>query len=70
MDWQSKDMRNCLLQFAREQGILNAIWEEYVGHSPKGVTERHYIARIKSVPPQLHKPKETIPLHFAGVLRP
>jgi integrase len=49
MGWQCKDLRNCLLQFARSEGLLNGVWEEYCGHSPKGVTEKHYVARLSTV---------------------
>ena len=47
--WQPKDLRNCILQFAVDQGLHGLVWEEYVGHKPRGVTARHYIARLGAV---------------------
>jgi hypothetical protein len=49
LDWQPKDLRNCLPQFAKEQGLLGAVWEEYIGHSPQGVTETYYISRLSAL---------------------
>jgi integrase len=49
VSWKPKDLRNCLPTFAVAQGIHSSIWEHYIGHAPKTVTERHYIPRFASV---------------------
>ena len=49
MSWAPKDLRNALPTFAVTKGIHGFLWEQYVGHSPKGVTDRHYIPRLASV---------------------
>ena len=49
LDWQTKDLRNCLLQFALRRGILSDVWEQYVGHKPRTVTGLHYINRLATV---------------------
>lgn len=49
IDWTSKDLRNCLPTFAAINGLSNDIWEQYIGHSPKTVTARHYIAKITTI---------------------
>jgi len=49
INWTAKDFRNCLLTFASLQGLLNDIWEQYVGHAPKSVTAKHYIPKLTSV---------------------
>ncbi len=45
-DWAPKDLRNCLPTFAKIQGIHGTIWEQYIGHAPETVTERHYVPRL------------------------
>ena len=45
---KSKDLRNCLPTFAVMQGLLNDVWEQYLGHAPRTVTARHYIPRLAS----------------------
>ncbi len=47
-EWAPKDLRNCLPTFAIMEGIHGAIWEQYIGHSPKTITERHYVPRLGS----------------------
>ena len=49
INWTPKDLRNCLPTFTLNQGIHSMVWEQYLGHSPKSVTARHYIPRITSV---------------------
>lgn len=44
-----KDLRNCLPTFAVIHGLHNDVWEQYIGHSPKSVTSRHYVPRLSSV---------------------
>lgn len=46
VNWTSKDLRNCLPTYAASQGIDGPLWEQYIGHAPKGVTARHYIPRL------------------------
>lgn len=48
IEWQPKDLRNCLPTLAATEGVLNVAWEQYIGHAAKGVTQRHYIPRIGS----------------------
>ncbi|MDX1972065.1 MAG: site-specific integrase [Candidatus Sumerlaeia bacterium] len=48
LNWSPKDLRNCLPTFAMMQGIHGTIWEQYIGHAPKGVTNRHYIPRLSA----------------------
>lgn len=48
VDWKPKDLRNCLPTFGAIQGLLNDVWEQYLGHAPKSVTARHYIPRLAS----------------------
>ena len=45
-EWQPKDLRNCLPTMAAMEGILSAVWEQYIGHAARGVTARHYIPRL------------------------
>jgi len=47
-DWAPKDLRNCLPTFSTMEGIHGSIWEQYIGHTPKTVTERHYVPRLAS----------------------
>ncbi|MDK2972837.1 MAG: hypothetical protein PWP23_2592 [Candidatus Sumerlaeota bacterium] len=46
IDWAPKDLRNCLPTFAKMEGIHGTIWEQYIGHSPGTVTDRHYVPRL------------------------
>lgn len=46
--WAPKDLRNCLPTFATMEGIHGTVWEQYIGHAPKTVTERHYVPRLAS----------------------
>ena len=46
IDWATKDLRNCLPTFAKMEGIHGTIWEQYIGHAPGTVTERHYVPRL------------------------
>ncbi len=48
VEWAPKDLRNCLPTFAATKGLLNDVWEQYLGHSPKTITARHYIPRLAS----------------------
>ncbi|MFH0794039.1 MAG: hypothetical protein V2A74_08405 [bacterium] len=48
IEWKPKDLRNCLPTFAVMHGLLNDVWEQYIGHAPKSVTARHYIPRLAS----------------------
>lgn len=48
IDWAPKDLRNCLPTFAIMEGIHGTIWEQYIGHAPHGVTNRHYVPRLSS----------------------
>lgn len=47
--WKPKDLRNCLPTFAVMEGLLNDVWEQYLGHAPRSVTARHYVPRLASV---------------------
>ena len=49
IDWKPKDLRNCLPTFAVTKGLLNDVWEQYIGHAPRTITARHYIPRLASV---------------------
>ena len=49
VDWKPKDLRNCLPTFAATEGLLNDLWEQYLGHAPRTVTAQHYIPRLTSV---------------------
>lgn len=44
--WQPKDLRNCLPTLATMEGIESALWDQYIGHAPRGVTARNYIPRL------------------------
>jgi integrase len=46
IDWAPKDLRNCLLTYSVGAGLHGTVWEQYVGHAPKSVTERHYVPRL------------------------
>ncbi len=47
--WTPKDLRNCLPTFAMSEGLHSHVWEQYIGHSARSVTERHYVHRLTSV---------------------
>ena len=69
--WRAKDLRNLLPQLALELGVLNAVWEEYIGHSPRGVTARHYLARLSTVSEGEKEAQEKQMAHFrTQVLNP
>lgn len=51
IDWAPKDLRNCLPTFAKLEGIHGTIWEQYIGHSPGTVTDRHYVPRLTARTP-------------------
>lgn len=46
MAWCPKDLRNCLPTFAKMEGIHGTIWEQYIGHAPDTVSDRHYVPRL------------------------
>lgn len=46
--WKPKDLRNCLPTFSAINGLHNDIWEQYIGHAPRTVTQRHYLPRLTS----------------------
>lgn len=46
IEWAPKDLRNCLPTFAKMEGIHGTIWEQYIGHAPGTVTDRHYVPRL------------------------
>jgi integrase len=46
--WAPKDLRNCLPTLAVMEGIHGTVWEQYIGHAPKTVTERHYVPRLSA----------------------
>lgn len=47
ISWTCKDLRNCLPTLAMQKRLSGAaVWEAYLGHSPQGVTERHYLPRL------------------------
>ena len=48
VDWTPKDLRNCILTYAVTEGLHSEVWEQYVGHSPRTITARHYIPRLAS----------------------
>ncbi len=45
-DWAPKDLRNCLPTFAKMEGVHGTLWEQYIGHAPSTITERHYVPRL------------------------
>jgi len=47
-DWAPKDLRNCLPTHAAMNGLQGSLWEQYIGHAPGTVTERHYVPRLTS----------------------
>lgn len=47
-EWAPKDLRNCLPTFAAMHGLQSPLWEQYIGHAPRTVTERHYVPRLAS----------------------
>ena len=44
-----KTCETVLLTFGTAQGLWNAVWEQYLGHSPATVTTKHYVPRLGSV---------------------
>jgi len=48
VSWPPKDLRNCLPTFRRDQGLDYDIWEEFIGHAPRTVTGRSYVARLSA----------------------
>lgn len=46
VDWSPKDLRNCILTWAVMEDRHSEVWEQYVGHSPRSITARHYIPRL------------------------
>ena len=46
--WKPKDLRNCLPTFAAISGVTSAVWEQYIGHAPQGITAMHYVPRLAS----------------------
>jgi len=46
IDWAPKDLRNALPTFATMQGFHGPVLEQYIGHSPKTVTSRHYVPKL------------------------
>ena len=51
VSWRPKDLRNALPTWAIANGRHGDMWEQYLGHSPEGVTARHYVPRLASVTP-------------------
>lgn len=51
IEWTPKDLRNALPTWAIANGRHSDPWEQYLGHSPEGVTARHYVPRLASVTP-------------------
>jgi integrase len=49
--WTPKDLRNCLPTFALGEGLQDHVWEQYIGHAARSVTERHYVPRLTSGAP-------------------
>ncbi|MCX7013891.1 MAG: hypothetical protein NTW86_15290 [Candidatus Sumerlaeota bacterium] len=49
LEWQPKDLRNCLPTFEAREGLLTDVVEQYLGHAPRTVTARHHIPRLGSV---------------------
>lgn len=49
VSWNPKDLRNCLPTWARSVGRRGEVLEEYLGHAPRSVTDRHYIPRLGAV---------------------
>ena len=45
--WTAKDLRKCLLQFSDLRNLRNNVWEQYVGHKPDGLSERHYLGSLR-----------------------
>ena len=59
IDFRAKDLRNALPTWAVANSLHDDIWEQYMGHAPKGVTQVHYTPRLATVSPgqatQLHE---------------
>lgn len=49
--WAPKDLRNCLPTFAMNERLHDHLWEQYIGHAARSVTERHYVHRLTSASP-------------------
>lgn len=47
--WTPKDLRKALPNFFASEGLANDLTEQYIGHAPKTVTARHYVARLGSI---------------------
>jgi integrase len=48
IDWRPGDLRNLLPTWATSNSCIDALWEQYIGHAPAGVTARHYVPRLAS----------------------
>jgi len=46
VNWAPKDLRNAVPTFGNIRGIFSALWDQYLGHAPRSVTERHYTPRL------------------------
>ena len=36
LGWTPKDLRNCIQDFAVSSGLFSHLWDQYVGHTPRG----------------------------------
>jgi len=50
IEWCPKDLRNALPTFCRINGVQGqlTIWEQYIGHAPRTVSDTHYFPRLGS----------------------
>ena len=46
VNWAPKDLRNAVPTFENISGMFSALWDQYLGHAPRSVTERHYTPRL------------------------
>ena len=49
LGWAPKDQRNCIQDFAVSSGLFGDLWDQYVGHGPKGVAAEHYTVPLTAV---------------------
>lgn len=46
VEYSAKDLRNCVPYWAVDQGLDGVLLEQFVGHSPRGVSAKHYLPKI------------------------
>ena len=53
--WKVKDLRNLVPTLAVLNGFYGESVEQYLGHSPRGVTARHYLPRLATISGEVFK---------------